>query len=310
MGGYHTPVLFHEALESLRCRGGGIYVDGTVGGGGHGGGILKASEPDGRLIGIDRDDDALREAGRRLAGYGDRVTLVKGNFADLDYILRILGIDRVDGILLDLGVSNHQLTSPERGFGFSADGPLDMRMDREGSLTAAEIVNTYSQERLETLIREWGEERMARRIARLIVAKRRLAPLRTTGELARIVAEAVGGRRGGAIHPATRTFQALRIAVNGELDNLQRVIPVGTERLKPGGRFTIIAFHSLEDRIVKRGFLSLTGICSCPPGAPVCCCPREGKLRIINRRPIRPGEDEVAANPAARSARLRTAERI
>lgn len=310
MGSYHSPVLLRETLEYLQCRSGGIYVDGTIGGGGHGEEILKASAPDGRLVGIDLDDDALRETERRLSVYAGRITLVKGNFADIDLILNNLDIYGVDGILLDLGLSTHQLTTPERGFGFSVDGPLDMRMDRSGPLTAADIVNLYPQERLEILIREFGEERMAKKIARVIVAKRCISPIKTTGELARIVASVTGRGYRGAIHPATRTFQALRIAVNGELDNLRKVIPKGAECLKRGGRLTIISFHSLEDRIVKNGFAALAGACFCPPAFPVCHCRREEKLKIINKRPVRPSKGEAAANPRSRSARMRTAERI
>jgi len=285
-------------------------VDGTVGGGGHAAAILEASGPDGRLVGLDVDDEALSAAAGRLRVYGERVVLVRANFAHLDRILQRLDIERVDGILLDLGVSSHQLGAPQRGFSFSAAGPLDMRMDRRLEVTAADIVNTYSEEELETIIRQWGEERKAARVARAIVAHRRRSPIGTTSDLARIVASAVGGRRGGGIHPATRTFQALRIAVNDELANLKRALETGVDLLSAGGRFSVVSFHSLEDRMVKETFRRLADPCSCPADLPVCVCGRAGKVRLVTGRPVRPGEEEVRSNPRAASARLRTVERI
>lgn len=308
---YHEPVLLREVLESLSLKPGGIYVDGTLGGGGHAAGILAATSPDGVLIGIDRDDDALAESVRALAPFGRRAMLVKGNYADLKDILAELGIDRVDGIVLDLGVSSHQLEAAERGFSFSKPAPLDMRMDRGATATARDLVNRADARELERILRDYGEEMLAGRIARAIVEKRKTAPIETTDELAGLIASVMPARmRRGRIHPATRSFQALRIAVNDEMANLQRGIAAGIDSLKEGGRFSVITFHSLEDRMVKDLFREASRGCTCPVDLPVCACGGKPRLRVLTRKPVRPGEGEMGRNPRARSAKLRTAERM
>jgi 16S rRNA (cytosine1402-N4)-methyltransferase len=311
MVSFHTPVMLEKVLQSLRCKPGGIYVDGTLGGGGHARAILENTAPDGLLIGIDRDDDALLESEKRLQPFGQRKILIKGNFADIGEILTNLNIRKVDGILLDLGVSSHQLDTADRGFSFSLDAPLDMRMDQSSRYSAYDLVNLSPEKELRQVIRDYGEEPMAGRIARAILAKRASAPIRTTIELADVVCRAV--RRQGVrkkVHPATRTFQAIRIAVNQELSNLSTAMDAGIDQLGQGGRFSIISFHSLEDRIVKETFRSWEGRCQCPPGLPVCQCQREAKLRVLTRKPLRPEAGESETNPRARSARLRTAEKI
>jgi 16S rRNA (cytosine1402-N4)-methyltransferase len=311
MVSFHTPVMLEKVLQSLRCKPGGIYVDGTLGGGGHARAILENTAPDGLLIGIDRDDDALLESEKRLQSFGQRKILIKGNFADIGEILTNLNIRKVDGILLDLGVSSHQLDTADRGFSFSLDAPLDMRMDQSSRYRAYDLVNLSPEKELRKVIRDYGEEPMAGRIARAILAKRASAPIRTTIELADVVCRAV--RRQGVrkkVHPATRTFQAIRIAVNQELSNLSTAMDAGIDQLGQGGRFSIISFHSLEDRIVKETFRSWEGRCQCPPGLPVCQCQREAKLRVLTRKPLRPEASESETNPRARSARLRTAEKI
>jgi 16S rRNA (cytosine1402-N4)-methyltransferase len=311
MVSFHTPVMLEKVLQSLRCKPGGIYVDGTLGGGGHARAILENTAPDGLLIGIDRDDDALLESEKRLQSFGQRKILIKGNFADIGEILTNLNIRKVDGILLDLGVSSHQLDTADRGFSFSLDAPLDMRMDQSSRYRAYDLVNLSPEKELRKVIRDYGEEPMAGRIARAILAKRASAPIRTTIELADVVCRAV--RRQGVrkkVHPATRTFQAIRIAVNQELSNLSTAMDAGIDQLGQGGRFSIISFHSLEDRIVKETFRSWEGRCQCPPGLPVCQCQREAKLRVLTRKPLRPEAGESETNPRARSARLRTAEKI
>ena len=308
---FHRPVMVAEVVASLRCRAGAVYVDGTLGGGGHAAAILENTAPDGLLIGIDADGDALREAGMRLERFGARKILVKGNFADMETILAGMNIGKVDGILLDLGVSSHQLDTAERGFSFALDAPLDMRMDRSRGIGACDLINTLSGDKLERIIRDYGEERMAGRIARAIVQSRNISPLRTTAQLAGVVVRAVPGQRGPArIHPATRTFQALRIAVNDELTSLRTAVAAGAERLKEGGHFSVIAFHSLEDRIVKNAFRAAEKGCLCPPDFPVCACGGKPKLKVITKKPVVPGEAEIRDNPRARSAKLRTAERI
>ncbi len=311
MGSYHEPVMLEEVVQSLRCRSGGIYVDGTLGGGGHARAILERSAPDGLLVGIDRDDDAILASEKSLQPFGRRKILVKGNFADIGNILTNLKIGKVDGVLLDLGVSSHQLDTADRGFSFSLDAPLDMRMDRGSRYSARDLVNLSPEKELKQLIREYGEEPMAGRIARAISAKRESGAIRTTAELADLVCRAVR-RPGfhGKIHPATRTFQAIRMAVNQELPNLRRAIGAAVDRLRSGGRLSVISFHSLEDRIVKEAFRSGEGRCQCPPGMPVCRCRREVKLKVLTRKPMRSGADESERNPRARSARLRTAEKI
>ena len=301
----HIPVLLQATLTFLQVRSGGTYIDATVGGGGHAEAILAAAVPDGRLLGLDLDPDALEVASERLAPFGDRVVLRRGSFAQL----AALAADFVpaDGIFFDLGLSSLQLTDPSRGFSFSRPGPLDMRFDPDaGGPTAADLVNGLSVEELAQILYQYGEERQARRIAEAIVAAR---PLETTEQLAEVVVAAVGGKR-GRIHPATRTFQALRIAVNDELSALRVALPQAVDLLRPGGRLVVISFHSLEDRIVKRFFRQESKDCICPPEVPVCACGHRARLRVLTRKPVRPDPDEVARNPRARSARLRAAERL
>ncbi|MEE9614822.1 MAG: 16S rRNA (cytosine(1402)-N(4))-methyltransferase RsmH [Thermodesulfobacteriota bacterium] len=323
----HTPVMTREVLEYLDCRPGGTYVDGTLGGGGHAREILEATGPDGRLVGIDRDGDALKEAGALLEPYGKRALLVREDFREIKRVLADLGIGTVDGMVLDLGVSSYQLESPERGFSFRHDARLDMRMDTRQELSAYDLVNGLSAEDLERIFRDYGEERAARRIARAIEKKRGEGPITTTDELAGIVAGAAwraggkGGKRGrgargrgGAakrkIHPATRVFQALRIAVNDELESLKAGLTDGIEALGSGGRMVVISFHSLEDRIVKNCFRDLWRGCVCPPEVPVCVCGKEPSLRLLTKRVVFPSDAEVERNPRARSARFRAAEKI
>jgi 16S rRNA (cytosine1402-N4)-methyltransferase len=300
-----------EVVESLRCGPGGIYVDGTVGGGGHACEILHHSAPDGLLIGLDVDDDALRESEKRLRPFDSRKILVKGNFADIDTILASLNIREVDGILLDLGVSAHQLKTAHRGFSFSLNAALDMRMDQGRGLTAYDIINTFPEEDLKRIIRDYGEEMMAKKIAKMISMRRKTSPIETTAELADVVIKALPSSfKSRKIHPATRTFQAIRIYINNELLNLNNAINRGVDVLRKSGRFSIISFHSLEDRIVKDGFRSWEKACICPPSLPVCACHRKAKLKVLTRKPITPAASEIECNPQARSAKLRTAERI
>ncbi len=308
---FHKPALVREVIASLGCKAGGVYVDGTVGGAGHAFEILKESAPDGLLIGIDADEDALHEAEERLSPFRGRVTLTRGNFADIGDILVSLDIRHVDGILLDLGVSSHQLDAAERGFSFSKEALLDMRMDFRQQMNAYTLVNTLPESSLAKIIREYGEENMARRIARTIVAVRKSKHIETTTELANIILSVIPKRlHGHRLHPATKTFQALRIAVNNELSSLQNAIDEGIDLLRTGGRFSIISYHSLEDRIVKTSFRSYENACICPHDIPVCNCQKQAKTRVIYRRPVTPSDAEISDNPRARSAKLRTAERI
>lgn len=311
MCSFHIPVMQREVVESLRCRPGGIYVDGTVGGGGHAGEILRHTAPGGLVIGMDVDDDALRESEERLRPFGHRKILVKGNFADIDSILESLNIREVDGILLDLGVSAHQLKTARRGFSFFLNAALDMRMDQGRGLSAYDIINTFPEKELERIIKDFGEEIMARRIVKMISMRRKASPIKTTAELADVIVKALpSSLKTKKIHPATRTFQAIRIYVNNELLNLDDAINRGVDVLRKSGRFSIISFHSLEDRIVKDGFRSWEKGCICPPSLPVCACHRKAKLKILTRKPITPAASEIECNPQARSAKLRTAERI
>ncbi len=302
----HQPVLYQEIIHALKPKPGGNYVDGTLGAGGHAWGILQASEPGGRLLGLDLDPVALAIAGEKLAAFGERAILRQASFATLQEQLNEVGWESVDGILLDLGLSSMQLDTPARGFSFQADAPLDMRFDPRNPTTAADLVNTLQEKDLAGLLYEFGEERRSRQIARAIVRQR---PIRTTKELADIVARANRSSKRG-IHPATRTFQALRIAVNQELDALEQVLPQVVAALRPGGRIAVIAFHSLEDRIVKQYFRLESRDCICPPEQPICTCEHTASLKEIVRRPIRPNDAEIERNPRARSARLRVAERI
>lgn len=303
----HEPVMVREVVDALAVRPGGRYVDATVGLGGHARAIIEAARPDGRLLGIDRDPQALAIAAERLAPYGGAVVLVRGEFAEIAEICADRGFTPVDGILIDAGVSSFQLDTPGRGFSFRRDEPLDMRMDPDGPVTAADIVNTSEESDLAAIIFEYGEERRSRRIAREIVARR---PLRTTTDLARAVEAAVGRRGHDRIHPATLTFQALRIAVNGELDQLEAALEAAHGLLVPGGRLVVISFHSLEDRMVKQFIREHARDCICPPRQPICTCDHRATLREVIRGGRVAAEDEVARNPRARSARLRAAERL
>lgn len=302
-----------EVLAALRVAPGGRFCDGTLGGAGHARRILERSAPDGWLFGIDRDPAALARGRERLAPFGERVILRQGNFADVVTLLSDAGMVPVDGVLVDLGVSSFQLDQAERGFSFSADGPLDMRMDPGEGRTAAELIAKLSEHELARLIKEYGEEPASRRIARAIKQAMEGGALRGTADLARVVSGVVGAggaRRQGAIHPATRTFMALRMAVNDELGSLHRFLDTFTEALRPGGRVAVIAFHSLEDRAVKQAFSRLANPCTCPPGLPVCVCGRKPSLSLVTRRPLRPSREEQQGNPRSRSARLRVAERV
>jgi 16S rRNA (cytosine1402-N4)-methyltransferase len=303
--GGHLSVLYDEVLTWLRPRSGGRYIDATLGAGGHAKGILIASHPDGWLLGLDADPDALSFASKVLVSYDDRIVLHSANFRQIGEFARALGFDGVDGILMDLGLSSRQLDDADRGFSFNSDGPLDMRMNQDRGQSAAELVNTLSEADLADLFWRYGEERQARRIARAVVAER---PLTTTRQLAGLVAKVVGRRQ--RIHPATRTFQALRIAVNEELDALKEALPQARDLLGPGGRLAIIAFHSLEDRLVKQFYRQEAKDCICPPQLPVCACQHQATLRVLTSKPVRPTADEIARNPRSRSARLRVAERL
>jgi 16S rRNA (cytosine1402-N4)-methyltransferase len=301
----HVPVLLLEVLEGLVVRPGGRYVDCTLGGGGHSAAILEAAGA-GRLLALDRDEAAIERATRRLASFGRRATLVHASFRDLAAIAEGHGFVPCDGVLLDLGLSSDQLSDPIRGFSFQLDGPLDMRFDRSGGATAAELVNTLSEEELADLLYRYGEERQSRRIARAIVGSR---PIESTSQLASIVGRALG--RGHArIHPATRTFQALRIAVNDELACIEAGLGQAIEILAPGGRLAAISFHSLEDRVVKHTFRRESRDCICPPDIPECRCDHRARVSLVTRRPIQPSSTEIAANARARSAKLRIVERL
>lgn len=291
----HVPVLYNEVLAGLQPKPGGFHIDGTVGAGGHAAGILEHTSPDGRLLGLDRDPAALAAAQTTLAQFGDRVRLAQASYIEM---AAYAAEASADGVLLDLGLSSLQLDDPKRGFAFRQDGPLDMRFDPRAELTAAEIVNEWPLDDLADVIYEYGEERLSRRIARAVGAAR---PIRSTGELAAVILTATGGRR-EKTHPATRTFQALRIAVNGELEAVQAVLPIAVKLLKRGGRLAVISFHSLEDRIVKQFIRAHTR-----PGEGANTVP---ELREVTRKPLEPDETEVATNPRARSARLRIAEKL
>ncbi|MCD8077490.1 MAG: 16S rRNA (cytosine(1402)-N(4))-methyltransferase RsmH [Lachnospiraceae bacterium] len=306
----HVPVLLTPVLEQLCIRPDGIYVDGTLGGGGHSAEIVKRLTEGGRLIGIDRDEAAIEAAEARLAPFGDQVTVVRANYGEIRRVLDELGIERVDGILLDLGVSSYQLDTAERGFSYMADAPLDMRMDREESRTAADLVNGCSEEELTRILRDYGEERYARNIARHIVTARTEKPVETTGELVQIIQASIPKkmqRTGG--HPAKRTFQALRIELNQELTVLEDVTDTLIDCLNPGGRLCVITFPSLEDRIIKNRFRTAENPCVCPKNFPVCVCGRKSRGHVVTRKPILPTEEERTANSRAKSAKLRVFER-
>ena len=307
---YHVSVLLDECIQGLNIKPDGIYVDGTLGGAGHSSQIA-ARLTTGRLIGIDRDPVALKAAGERLAPYADRVTLVHSNFCEIASVLEQLQIPGVDGILLDLGVSSPQLDDGARGFSYMADAPLDMRMNNEDALTAHMVVNTWPYEELKRILYEYGEERYAPQIASAICRKRENAPIETTLELVDVIRSAMPPQAlREKQHPAKRSFQAIRIAVNDELGSVEKVMRDAIPCLNPGGRLAIITFHSLEDRIVKNGMAAASKGCTCPPSFPVCVCGNKPKVKLVNRKPIVSGDEELERNPRARSAKLRVCEKI
>lgn len=309
MGAPHRPVLLKETMEVLAPERGGLFLDGTLGMGGHSEAILEASTST-RVIGIDRDPEALELARKRLERFGSRFSAVHGNFKDIDHFVSEHG--EVSGVLVDLGVSSLQFDSEQRGFSFRFDAPLDMRMDASSDEpTAAELLETTQEDEIANLIYQYGEERRSRKIARWIVERRETGrAVRTTRELADLVARAVGYKKGNQIHPATRTFQALRIAVNRELEGLDSFVQTSVKLLEPGGRFAAISFHSLEDRIIKQGLRRLAGQCICPPRVPICSCGATTSIEILTRRPIVAGDEEVEQNPRARSAKLRASRKL
>ena len=305
----HKPVLLEECLAALDIKPGGTYLDGTLGRAGHSLEILRRL-PGGRLIGIDRDLTAIEAARERLAEFEGRVTLVHGNFRDLGEILRDLDVDKLDGMLFDLGVSSPQLDDPGRGFSYMHDAPLDMRMDATATLDAGQVVNRWSYEELRGILYEYGEERYAPQIARAIVRRREERPIETTGELVEVIRAAMPAQAlREKQHPAKRSFQAIRIAVNGELEALGPMLEEAAENLAPGGRLAVITFHSLEDRMVKQKLRELATGCTCPPEFPVCVCGKKPKMKLVTRKPVVSGPAELADNPRARSAKLRVGER-
>lgn len=306
----HVSVLLNECLEGLNIKTDGKYVDCTLGGAGHSSEILKRLSKDGLLIGIDQDKDALKAAGKRLEDYNNKI-LVHNNFYNIGEIIDTLDIGNVDGILMDLGVSSYQLDEGERGFSYMKDAPLDMRMNRENDFSAYEVINNYSEQELYKVIKDYGEEKFAKRIASFIVERRAEKPIETTFELVDIIKSAIPAkaRREGP-HPAKRTFQAIRIEVNGELRILNKAIEDGVNRLNRGGRMAIITFHSLEDRIVKLKFRDLANPCTCPKEFPICICGKEPLVKLVSRKAIDPSKEEVLENPRSRSAKLRVIERI
>lgn len=306
----HVSVLLDETIAGLNIKPDGIYVDGTLGGGGHAYEVLKRLSPKGRLIGIDQDGEALKAAGERLKEFGEQVTLVRDNYCEIERILKDLNIEKVDGIVLDIGVSSYQLDNLERGFSYKSDAPLDMRMDTRQDLTAADVVNTYSENELFRVIRDYGEDKFAKNIAKHIVLARKDKPFETTQELSEVIKRAIPMKvqaKGG--HPAKKTFQAIRIEVNRELTVLKESIDKMIERLNPGGRICIITFHSLEDRIVKTKFRENENPCTCPPDFPVCVCGKQSKGKVITRKPIIPSDNEIKVNTRAKSSKLRIFER-
>lgn len=308
---HHYSVLLNETIENLNIRPDGIYVDGTLGGGGHSYQILKRLGENGKLIGIDQDADAIQAAGERLAEFGNKATLIRSNYANMKEELHAIGVNGVDGIVLDLGVSSFQLDTPERGFTYrEPDAPLDMRMDDRNSLTARDIVNTYSENDLYRIIRDYGEDKFAKNIAKHIVAARQKQEITTTGELNEIIKAAIPQKvRATGGHPSKRTYQAIRIELNHELDVLRDNLDDMIDLLNPGGRICIITFHSLEDRIVKSNFKKNENPCTCPPSFPVCVCGNKSKGTVITRKPILPSEKELEENSRSKSAKLRVFEK-
>ena len=305
----HKSVLLYETVDSLNIRPDGIYVDGTLGGGGHAFEVLKRLGPEGRLIGIDQDADAIRAATERLEQFKDKVTIVRSNYRNIREVLSDLGIEKVDGIYLDLGVSSYQLDTAERGFTYRENAPLDMRMDQRNEKTAADIVNDYSEMELYRIIRDYGEDRFAKNIAKHIVKAREVQRIETTDQLVEIIKAAIPAKiRAEGGHPAKRTFQAIRIELNHELEVLNDSIDTMIDLLKPGGRLSIITFHSLEDRIVKTRFRTNENPCICPPDFPVCVCGKKSKGQVITRKPIVPTDDELEENKRSKSSKLRVFE--
>ncbi len=303
----HVPVMLNEVLEALQIKENGIYIDLTLGGGGHFNAILSKLNK-GSLIGIDKDEQAIKDFKNSSSL---KILLINDNYVNLSDILHRLKIEKVDGVLLDLGVSSHQLDDAQRGFSFNQEAKLDMRMDHEAKLSAYDVVNSYTRDELENIIRMYGEEKMAGRIARTISEKRELHTVETTRQLAAIIASSMPAKlKWQKIHPATRTFQAIRIAVNNELDNIKPAINDATRLLNSGGRVCIISFHSLEDRLVKKEFGSLAGVCTCPKNIPYCICKKKAELKIITKKALMPSPKEIENNPRARSAKLRVAERV
>lgn len=307
----HKPVLLEETLEYLNLKPGGVYIDGTLGGAGHSSEIIKRIIPGGILLGIDQDSNAINAARERLEAYKDNVIIVRDNFRNIKAIAQENGFKEVDGILLDIGVSSHQLDEEERGFSYMHDGPLDMRMDTNRDHDASDIVNNASEHELIRIISDYGEEKWAVRIAKFIIEERKNGRIETTAKLVDIIKRAIpaAARREGG-HPAKRTFQALRIAVNDELEVLEQAVKDAVDILKPGGRLVVITFHSLEDRIVKTVFNSIERPCTCPPQLPVCMCGKVPLLKVVTRKPVTAGEDELESNTRSKSAKLRAAERV
>lgn len=306
----HSPVMPNECIEGLNIRSGGIIVDGTAGGGGHSYLIAKCLT-EGKLIAIDQDETAIRAAGKRLSEFSDKVMFARNNFANIREVVNGFGYERIDGVLMDLGVSSYQLDTPERGFSYMADAPLDMRMNTDAPKSAYDVVNTYPEAVLRKILYDYGEEKFAPKIAARIVAERAKAPIETTGQLCDIIkASMPASAKIGGHHPAKRSFQAIRIEVNSELDVIEPAIRSAVDMLNTGGRIAIITFHSLEDRIVKQTFADLASGCVCPRDLPVCVCGRQPKVKIITRKPIIPSEKELEENPRSRSAKLRIAEKI
>lgn len=304
----HIPVLLAEVIDGLAVKPGGCYLDATAGGGGHTAAILEASAPNGRVLGLDRDLEAVTRATVRLRTFGARGQVIHASYAQLHDVIRRVGFPPLDGALFDLGFSSWQVDAAERGFAFRVDGPLDMRFDRTGDdPTASDLVNEWPESELVDLLRRYGEEPQSRRIARAIVAAR---PVRGTTHLSDVIAAAVGRAPKTRIHPATRTFQALRIAVNHELETIEQALPQAVAALRPGGRLAVIAFHSLEDRVVKHFLRQEARGCICPPNSPICTCGHEPTLQVLTRKPIVPSAEEIAANPRSRSAKLRVAEKL
>ncbi|MBO5112943.1 MAG: 16S rRNA (cytosine(1402)-N(4))-methyltransferase RsmH [Lachnospiraceae bacterium] len=307
----HTSVLLNETIEGLKIKPDGIYVDGTLGGGGHSFEIAKRLNDNGRLIGIDQDEAAILAAGERLKDFGDKVIIVRSNYRNALSVLHDLGIEKIDGMMLDLGVSSYQLDTQERGFSYRYDAPLDMRMDLRQTLTAKDIVNGYSETELFHIIRDYGEDRFAKNIAKHIVMARAKKPIETTGELNEIIRAAIPAKmRAEGGHPSKRTYQAIRIECNKELEVLKESLEELIGILNPGGRLCIITFHSLEDRIVKTAFKKAENPCTCPPSFPVCVCGKKSQGKVITGKPVLPCEEEMESNPRSKSAKLRIFEKI